>query len=61
MRNLLNFNSTSGKCENLHFDGLLLSKVCNVLAKKIQTKCVVKNDYSFRKDIKNLANSHTSS
>ena len=31
MRNLVNFNSSSGKSENLHFDGLLLSKVCNVL------------------------------
>ena len=29
MRNLVNFNSSSGKSENLHFDGLLLLKVCN--------------------------------
>ena len=30
MRNLINFNSSSGKSENLHFDGIFLSKVCNV-------------------------------
>ena len=27
MRNLVNFNASSGKSENLHFDVLLLSKV----------------------------------
>ena len=30
MRNLVNFNTSSGKSGNLHFDGLLLSKVYNV-------------------------------
>ena len=30
MRNLVNFNTSIGKSENLYFDGLLLSKVCNV-------------------------------
>ena len=30
MRNLMNFNLGSGKSENLHFDGIFLSKVCNV-------------------------------
>ena len=30
MRNLVNFNASSGKSENLHFDEILLSKVCNV-------------------------------
>ena len=30
MRNLMNFNSSSGKSENLYFDGIFLSKVCNV-------------------------------
>ena len=44
MRNLMNFNLSSGKSENLHFDGIFLSKVCNVSAKIIQTSCVVKND-----------------
>ena len=28
--NLVNFNASSGKSENFHFDGLLLQKVCNV-------------------------------
>ena len=30
MKNLLSFNASSGKSENLHFDGLLLKKACNV-------------------------------
>ena len=31
MRNLVNFNSSSGKSENLHFDRIfLLKEVCNV-------------------------------
>ena len=30
MINLLNFKVSSGKSENLHFQGLLLSKVCYV-------------------------------
>ena len=48
--NLVNFNPSSGKSENFHFDGLLLWKVCNFLAKKIQRNCVVRNDlYMFSK------------
>ena len=34
MTNLLNFNVSSGKSENLHFDVLLLSKAYKVSAKK---------------------------
>ena len=49
MRNLLDFNLSSGKSENLHFDGIFLSKVCNVRAKIIQTSCAVKNDLWFQK------------
>ena len=30
MRNLVNFNASSGNSENLHFDVLLLSKVYHV-------------------------------
>ena len=30
MRNLINFNLSSEKSENLHLDGIVLSKVCNV-------------------------------
>ena len=32
-----NFNSDSEKSENLHFDWIFLSKVCNVWAKIIYT------------------------
>ena len=49
MNNLVKFNSSSGKSENLHFDGIFLPKVCNVSAKKIETSCVVKNDLWFQK------------
>ena len=42
MMNLINFNTSSGKSENLHFDVvLLLSRAYKVSAKKIQ-----KNDLS---------------
>ena len=34
IRNLVNFHASSCKSENLHFDGLLSSKVYNVWAKK---------------------------
>ena len=36
MRNLLNFKVSSGKSENLHFDGLLLSVAYKVSAEKVQ-------------------------
>ena len=42
MRNVVIFNSSSGKSKSLHFDGIFLSKVCNVWALKIQASCVVK-------------------
>ena len=48
-KNLVNFNLSSGKSENSDFYGLLLSKVCNVWAEKIQANCVVKNDVWFQK------------
>ena len=41
MKNLVNFNASSGKSENLHFDVLLLSIACKVLPKNVQ-----KNDLS---------------
>ena len=41
MRNLVNFNASSGKSKNLHFDVLFLSIACKVSAKKVQ-----KNDLS---------------
>ena len=36
MRNLVNFNASSSKSENLHFDVLLLSIAYKVSAKKVQ-------------------------
>ena len=36
MRNLVNFNVTSGKSESLHFDVPLFSIVYKVSAKKVQ-------------------------
>ena len=40
MTNLVNFNASSGKSKNLHFDVLLLSKVYYVWAKKVQRSYV---------------------
>ena len=34
--NLVNFHASSRKSENLHFDGLLLSKAFKVLDEKVQ-------------------------
>ena len=36
MRNLVNFNASSDKSENLHFDVLLLSIAYKISAKKVQ-------------------------
>ena len=36
MKNLVNFNESSGKPEDLHFDVLLLSKVYAVWDKEVQ-------------------------
>ena len=36
MMNVVNFNASSGKSENLHFDVLLLSMEYKVSAKKVQ-------------------------
>ena len=36
IRNLVNFQSSSRKSENLHFDVLLLSKAYKVLDEKVQ-------------------------
>ena len=36
MNNLVNFNASSGKTENLHFDGLVLSKAYKDLDQKVQ-------------------------
>ena len=36
IKNFVNFNASSGKCENLHFDVLLLSLAYKVSAKKVK-------------------------
>ena len=36
IRNLVNFHASSRKSENLHFDGLVLSKAYKVLVEKVQ-------------------------
>ena len=40
IRNLVNFHASSRKSENLHFDGLLLSKAYKVLDEKVQKSYV---------------------
>ena len=40
IRNLVNFHASSGKSENLHFDGLLLLNANRVLDGKAQKSCV---------------------
>ena len=40
IRNLVNFHASSRKSENLHFDGLVLSKAYNVLDEKVQKSYV---------------------
>ena len=67
MKNLMNFDSSTQKSKNLHFNGLLLSKVYNVWAKesteelflmalKIDAKFEGKMTCAFQNDMKNLAN-----
>ena len=40
IRYLVNFHASSQKSENLHFDGLLLSKACKDLDEKVQKSYV---------------------
>ena len=40
IRNLVNFQANSRKPENLHFDGLVLSKAYKVLNEKVQKSYV---------------------
>ena len=40
MKNLVNFNESSSKSGNLHFDVLLLSIAYKVSAKKVQKNCL---------------------
>ena len=71
MKNLVNFNVSSSKSENLHFNVLLLSKVYYVRAKKkgAEELCViiVKNNAKFeeqltcalKNDARNLRNTQS--
>ena len=64
MKNLVNFNASSGKSQNLNFDVLLLPKVYYVWAKKELCVITLKNDTKFdeeltcalKNDMRNLAN-----
>ena len=49
MKSLVNFNMSSGESHNLHFHGLLVSKVSNFWAKKVRRSCVLKNELWFQK------------
>ena len=40
MTNLVNFNATSGKSENMHFDVQFLSISYKVSTKKVQKSCL---------------------
>ena len=40
LKDSVNFHTSSRKCENLHFDGLLLSKTYKVLDEKVQNSYV---------------------
>ena len=61
IRNLVNFNASSGKSENMLFDRLLLQKVCNVWAKKYREVVSWKTTFGFKNDRSNLVNFHISS
>ena len=52
MRNLVNFNVTSGKSESLHFDVLLFS-ITQVSAKKVQKNSLMtlKEDPNFKEKL----------
>ena len=55
MRNLINFNATSGKSEKLHFDVLLLSTAFEVSTKKVNLSkylMTLKSDPNFKEKLK---------
>ena len=57
MRNLVNFNLSSGKSENLHFN----RKYVMFELKRYRRVVLCKMTYGFKNDISNLVNLHTSS
>ena len=48
VRNLANFNASSGKSENFHFDGLLLQKVVMFELKKYRGVVLLKMTFGFK-------------
>ena len=64
-KNLVNFNASSGKSENLHFDVLLLSIAYKVLAKKEQKNYLLWHwrviQTSKKNDMRNLVNFNATS
>ena len=64
IRNLVNFNASSQKYENLHFDGILLSKACKDLDKmtlKSDAKFAEKLTLGSKNDMRNLVNFNVTS
>ena len=72
VRNLVNFNASSGKSENLHFDVLLLSIACKVSAENVQKNNLLwqwnkiqnfgeKLTFYLKNDLRNLVNFNMSS
>ena len=53
MRNLVNFNASSGKSENLRFDVLLLSNILSLSQKTPEELCVItlNNDAKFEEEL----------
>ena len=56
VRNFVNFIQSSGKSKNLHFDGLLLSKVIMFELKKYRGVMPGKMTFGFKDDVRNLEN-----
>ena len=72
VRNLVNFNASSGKSENLHVDVLLLSIACKVSAENVQKNNLLwqwnkiqnfgeKLTFYLKNDLRNLVNFNLSS
>ena len=55
-RNLVNFSLSSGKSENLHFDGILCRKYVMFELKGYSGAVLWKITYGFKNDISNLVN-----
>ena len=65
MRNLVNFNASSGKSENLHFDVTFVESIClsqksteelHVITLKNDAKFVEELTCALKNDIRNLVN-----